>query len=58
MVKANMHANVNIISQKSEQMWQENLCALPFEILKSDIKHTNKSFRHITTHGHTHTYKK
>ena len=51
-------ANVKIISQKSEHMWQDNLFALPFEILKPDIKHTNKSFRHITTHGHTHTYKK
>jgi len=27
MVRTNMHANVNIISQKSEHMWQE-----PFEI--------------------------
>jgi hypothetical protein len=43
-------ANVKIISQKSEHMWQDNLFALPFEILKPDIKHTNKSFRHITTH--------
>jgi hypothetical protein len=44
-------ANVKIISQKSEHMWQDNLFVLPFEILKPDIKHTNKSFRHITTHG-------
>ena len=51
-------ANVKIISQKSEHMWQDNLFVLPFEILKPDIKHTNKSLKHITTHGHTHTYKK
>jgi len=27
-----MNANVNIISQKSEHMWQEPLCVLPFEM--------------------------
>jgi len=34
-------------------MWQEPLCVVPFEILKPDIKHTDKTFRHITTHRHT-----
>lgn len=52
MVRANMHANVFIICQRSEHMWQENVCSLPFEILKPDIQHTNNSFRHITTHVH------
>jgi len=26
MVKTNTHANVNIINQKSEHVWQEPLC--------------------------------
>jgi len=26
------HANINIISQKLEHMWQESLCVVPFEI--------------------------
>jgi len=57
MVRANMQANINIISQKSEHMWQETLCVLSFGIWKPDIKHTNKTLRHITTHGRTHLKK-
>jgi len=32
MVKTNMHANVSIISQNSEHIWQAPLCVVPFEI--------------------------
>ena len=58
MVRTNMDVNVNKISQKSEHMWQAPLCVVPFEIQKPGIKHTHKISRHITTHGHTYTYKK
>ena len=56
MVTTNVHANVNIISQRSEHTWQEPLCVLPSKYnSKLTIKHTNKTFRHITTYGHTYT---
>ena len=53
-VTTSMNANVNIISQKSEHMWQEPLCVLPFEMQKPDIKHTNKTF--LKAYYNTWTY--
>ena len=57
MVITNMHANINIISQKSEHVWQEPLYVVPFDIQKPEIKHANKTFGYLTTHGHIYTYK-
>jgi hypothetical protein len=48
-----MHANVNIISQKSEHMLAESFAFRDIEV----IKHTQKTFRYIATHGHAYTYK-
>jgi len=42
MVITNMHTNVNIISQKSEQMLHEPICGVPFELLKPDKKHKKR----------------
>ena len=46
-----MHANVNIISQKSEHMLAESFAFRDIEV----IKHTQKTFRYIATHGHAYT---
>jgi len=32
MMRTDMDVNLNIISQKSEHMWQEPLCVAPFDI--------------------------